>query len=272
MSSHDICPLENVGMGLCHYNQGAFSLALTCLDGAVKVRKHQVSKLTHSSDIIELYEEEVALAADFFNSGNTHMQLGDYAQAMQCFIQSRDLRWRHVGGGIVEKILDRYLSEMIVDEDELLGLAHCLHNIGVVFDIKKDYQRARPHYEEALAIKNAIAGLNSTDIEDQANPDDSRALVLQTLTCEDDGYCKITKATLSASVTRHKIAMVYVKVSMLTNISCFASVRGPLTLALSQFFYQSYGSMITLSSTLPMHCEFVSSLECIIYLPSLLLC
>jgi len=208
-------------MGLCHYNQGAFGLALTCLDGAVKIRKYRVSKLTYSSDTIELYEEEVSLADEFFNSGNAQMQIGDYAQAMQCFIQSRDLRWRHVGSGTVEKILDRFFSEMTVDEDELLGLAHCLHNIGAVFDIKKDYQRARPHYEEALAIKNAIAGFcpAAVSLGEQANPDDTRALVLKSLASEDDGCCKINKATLSASVTRQKIAMVYVKVSMLPNIS-----------------------------------------------------
>jgi tetratricopeptide (TPR) repeat protein len=208
-------------MGLCHYNQGAFGLALTCLDGAVKIRKYRVSKLTYSSDTIELYEEEVSLADEFLNSGNAQMQIGDYAQAMQCFIQSRDLRWRHVGSGTVEKILDRYFSEMTVDEDELLGLAHCLHNIGAVFDIKKDYQRARPHYEEALAIKNAIAGFcpAAVSLGEQANPDDTRALVLKSLASEDDGCCKINKATLSASVTRQKIAMVYVKVSMLPNIS-----------------------------------------------------
>ena len=196
----------------------------------MKIRKYRVSKLTYSSDPIELYEEEVALADDFFNSGNSQMQLGDYAQAMQCFIQSRDLRWRHVGSGTVEKILDRYLSEVTVDEDELLGLAHCLHNIGAVFDIKRDYQRAIPHYEEALAIKNAIAGFSSaaTSLGEQANPDASRTLVLKSLASEDDGYCKINKATLSASVTRHKIAMVYVKVSVLPKISMlchFASVR-----------------------------------------------
>jgi tetratricopeptide (TPR) repeat protein len=200
-------------MGLCHYNHRAFDLALTCLDGAVKIRKHHVSRLTHSSDVIELYDVEVALAADYFMSGNAHMHLGDYAQAMQFFIQSRDLRWRHVGSGTVEKILDRYFSEETVDEEELLGLAHCLHNIGVVFDIKKEYQRSKPHYEEALAIKNAIAGFSSTvmSIGDQANPDESRALVLHSLTGEDHGYCQINKAALSASVTRQRIAMVYVK-------------------------------------------------------------
>ena len=116
-------------MGICHYSHRAYTRALTCLNGAVKIRKYRVSRLTYSSDDVELYEEEAALAADFFNAGNTHMQLGDYTQALQSFIQSRDLRWRHVGSGTVEKILDRYFSDSTVDEDELLGLSHCLHNI-----------------------------------------------------------------------------------------------------------------------------------------------
>jgi len=41
---------------------------------------------------------------------------------MQNFIESRDIRWRHVGGGSTDKILDRYLTASFVDEDELLGL------------------------------------------------------------------------------------------------------------------------------------------------------
>ena len=84
-----------------------------------------------------------------------------------------------------------------------------------MFDIKKEYQRSLPHYEEALAIKNAIAGFSERDtmsLVDQANPDDNRDLVLQSLH-KDLEFPRINKATLSASVTRQKIAMVYAKVS-----------------------------------------------------------
>lgn len=200
-------------MGICHYNVRAYDPALTCLNGAVKIKKHRMSSLTQPSDVVELHEEELALAADFFNLGNIHMQMGDYTQALQNFILSRDLRWRHVGSGTIERILDRYFSDTTVDEDELLGLAHCLHNIGVVFDVQKEYHRSKPHYEEALAIKNAIAGFSSSamTLVDETNLEDSRSIVLQSLASEDKAYCKINSATLSASVTQHKIALVYVK-------------------------------------------------------------
>jgi len=201
------------GMGICHYNHRAYDLALTCLEGAVKIRTYRVSRLTDSTELVELYGEEVALGADLFNFGNVHMQMGDYTQATHCFIQSRDLRWRHVGSGTVDKILDAYFSERTVDEDELLGLAHCLHNIGVMFDIKKDYRRSLPHYEEALAIKNAIAGFSARDsmsLVDQVNPAENGALILQSLH-KDHEFPRINNATLSASVTRQKIATVYVK-------------------------------------------------------------
>ena len=200
-------------MGICHYNVRAYDPALTCLNGAAKIRKHRMSSLTQPSDGVELYEEELGLAAVFFNLGNIHMQMGDYTQALQNFILSRDLRWRHVGSGTIENILDRYFSDTTVDEDELLGLAHCLHNIGVVFDIQKEYHRSKPHYEEALAIKNAIAGFSSSamTLVDEMNPEDSRSMVLQSLASDDKAYCKINSATLSASVTQHKIAHVYVK-------------------------------------------------------------
>jgi tetratricopeptide (TPR) repeat protein len=199
------------GMGTCHYNHKAYDLALTCFEGAVKIRKYRVSRLTEAADLVELYGEEVNLGQDFFNSGNVHMQTGNYAQAMQCFIQSRDLRWRHVGSGTVEKILHKYATEVTVDEDELLGLAHCLHNIGVMFDIKGDYERSLPHYEEALAIKNAIAGFDdSTLLVEQVNPEENRALVLRSLH-KDQEFPRINKATLSASMTRQRIATVYLK-------------------------------------------------------------
>ena len=119
------------GMGQCHYSHRAYDLARTCLLGALRVRKHRVSQLSDDHDDNDedpessrdsLYEEEVALGGLFFGLGNINMQLGDHAQAMQNFIESRDMRWRHVGGGSTDKILDRYLAGSSVDEDELLGL------------------------------------------------------------------------------------------------------------------------------------------------------
>ena len=126
-------------MGGCHYNHRAFDLALTCLEGAVKIRKYRVSQLTTSDELVELYAEEVSLGAEFFNLGNVHMQMGDYAQAMHCFIQSRDLRWRHVGSGTVEKILEKYYSESTIDEDELLGLGK--FDLGNMCSFLRNYNR-----------------------------------------------------------------------------------------------------------------------------------
>ena len=103
--------------------------------------------------------------------------------------------------------------------DVLPFLAHCLHNIGVLFDIKKEYQRSLPHYEEALAIKNAIAGYGTGDSTSLlapvvVDPNENEALVLKSLD-EDTGLPEITKATLSAAMTRQKMASVYAKVRKL---------------------------------------------------------
>ena len=95
----------------------------------------------------------------------------------------------------------------------LRNSAHCLHNIGVVFDIKKEYNRSLPHYEEALAIKNAIAGFGAKDfmsLVDQVNTNNNDALVLHSLN-KDIEFPRTNKATLSASVTRQKIATVYAR-------------------------------------------------------------
>lgn len=94
----------------------------------------------------EVYIEETALGDVYFNLGNVHLLLGDHTQSMEYFvsihsasdglllfflfltssfdsqqIKARDLKWRHVGGGSIEKIMKRYLWSDI-DEDELLGL------------------------------------------------------------------------------------------------------------------------------------------------------
>lgn len=119
-------------MGICHYNHRSYNLALTCLEGAVKVR----SRLKSTTDLASIYGEECALAADFYNLGNVHMQMGDYGQAMQCFIRSRDLRWCHVGSGTVEKILDKYFSSSMIDEDELLGLGEIHEAVDFLFFVK----------------------------------------------------------------------------------------------------------------------------------------
>ena len=144
------------GMGLCHYSHRAYDLALTCLAGALKVRKHRISHLMEEAEqaktteinfgvksksvkslhfvkLENVYDEEVALGVVYFNLGNVHMQLGDYGQAMQNFIQARDLRWRHVGGGSTDKILDRYLFGSEIDEDELLGLGtYCQNSLFMI--------------------------------------------------------------------------------------------------------------------------------------------
>jgi len=212
------------GMGQCHYSYRAYDLARTCLLGALRVRKHRVSQLSDDDDDSDistqsnrdsLYEEEVALGGLFFGLGNIHMQLGDHAQAMQNFIESRDMRWRHVGGGSTDKILDRYLSGSSVDEDELLGLAHCLHNIGLLFDMKEEYHRSLPHYDEALKIKNVIAGFSSSEstallAPASVNPKENVSLVLRSLE-EDLELPQVTKATLSVSMTHKKMASIYAK-------------------------------------------------------------
>lgn len=115
-------------MGRCHYTNRAYSLAMPCLEGSIKIRKYRISESMPSKKTIDVYGEEVALAECFFALGNLHMQLKDQAQAMRFYIQARDIRWRHLGSGTVDSIVGRYLSGMHIDEDELMGLGKLLLN------------------------------------------------------------------------------------------------------------------------------------------------
>lgn len=109
-------------MGRCHYTHRAYSLAMHCLEGSIKIRKYRIRESMPSKKTNDVYGEEVALAECFFGLGNLHMQLKDQAQAMRFYIQARDIRWRHLGSGTVDSIVGRYLSGMLIDEDELMGL------------------------------------------------------------------------------------------------------------------------------------------------------
>lgn len=95
---------------------------MPCLEGSIKIRKYRISESAPSKKTIDVCGEEVALAECFFALGNLHMQLKDQAQAMRFYIQARDIRWRHLGSGTVDSIVGRYLSGMLIDEDELMGL------------------------------------------------------------------------------------------------------------------------------------------------------
>jgi hypothetical protein len=88
-------------------------------------------------------------------------------------------------------------------------LAHCLHNIGLLYDMQKEHERSLPHYEEALVIKNALAGFDTKG--SLVATDGSDQLVLRCL--DDDAELPaITKATLSAAMTHVRMASVYAKV------------------------------------------------------------
>ena len=89
-------------------------------------------------------------------------------------------------------------------------LAHCLHNIGLLFDIKKEHDRSLPHYQEALKIKNALAGFDTNGYE-SILPNESDKLVLKCL--DDDADLPIvTKATLPTAMTHMRMASLYAKV------------------------------------------------------------
>ena len=78
-----------------------------------------------------------------------------------------------------------------------------------------------PHYQESLAIKNVVAGLEGEDLStaDKLNPSESHKFVLQSLTKDVKNPRAVNKATLSASVTHQKIAFVYMKVRFMSRVN-----------------------------------------------------
>jgi hypothetical protein len=93
--------------------------------------------------------------------------------------------------------------------------AHCLHNIGLLFDMKEEYHRSLPHYDEALKIKNVIAGFSSSEspaLLAPASVNENVSLALRSSE-EDLELPQVTKATLSVAMTHKKMASIYAKVS-----------------------------------------------------------
>ena len=99
-----------------------------------------------------------------------------------------------------------------------------------MFDNKREYQRSTPHYEEALSIKNSIAGILTDDSghfgDHSMNSDIIRAMIVHAL--NEHGCLRVNKATLSASVTHQRLAMVYVEVSLVISF-----LLGPIPVLLS---------------------------------------
>ena len=91
--------------------------------------------------------------------------------------------------------------------------------------MKEEYHRSLPHYDEALKIKNVIAGFSSSEstallAPASVNPKENVSLVLRSLE-EDLELPQVTKATLSVSMTHKKMASIYAKVSDSVSLHCF---------------------------------------------------
>jgi hypothetical protein len=98
-----------------------------------------------------------------------------------------------------------------------------------LFDIKEEYHRSLPHYDEALKIKNVIAGFGLSQsitflAPASVNPKENVDLVLQSLD-EDLELPQVSKATLSVSLTHKQMAAIYTKVSDPMPLDCLYSLR-----------------------------------------------
>ena len=80
--------------------------------------------------------------------------------------------------------------------------------------MKKEHDRSLPHYEEALTIKNALAGFSDSGGSDFSLADEKDNFILR---CLDDNteLPVISKATLSTAMTHIRMASVYAKVCLL---------------------------------------------------------
>ena len=88
--------------------------------------------------------------------------------------------------------------------------------------MKKDHDRSLPHYEEALTIKNALAGFDSGGTEHALTlTNDKDNFVLRCLESKDTELPVVSKATLSTSMTHIRMASVYAKASFyFHSVSC----------------------------------------------------
>ena len=88
--------------------------------------------------------------------------------------------------------------------------------------MKEQHDNSLPHYEEALMIKNALAGLDSSGESDCALTDEKDNFILR---CLDDNteLPAISKATLSTAMTHIRMASVYAKVCIQLDLGLFLS-------------------------------------------------
>jgi hypothetical protein len=114
--------------------------------------------------------------------------------------------------------------------------------------MKKEHDRSLPHYEEALTIKNALAGFSDSGGSDFSLTDEKDNFILR---CLDDNteLPVVSKATLSTSMTHIRMASVYAKVCSQIVVTTCSPTR--LTILSSDLSFAEKALQLLFETLLP---------------------
>jgi len=196
-------------IGLIYSRMGNMKASLEYLEGAVRVRKSRIAKISLeslesqsdcSAHAIALSLEESQLASVLHHIGNDYLQMEEPSRAMHYYEEALSI-WCKLcefeqDTGFSEFANECGSAEKIeTHKDYLRDMADTMHNMGGVFETRSEYAKALSMYNQALIIKRSV--LSEKVIPKQTDPSTLDDFIL-------------SSKTLSSAITLLRIGAIHV--------------------------------------------------------------
>jgi tetratricopeptide (TPR) repeat protein len=212
-----------------HVKQGSFELAMEKLKASLSIRKNRVELVDRASRVVsfwsgdladdylvlskeeakgedgghvrktlqdDLVKEEVGLAVVLHCMGTVYVKLSEYEPAKECFEQSLRVRRAHPASHI-----------MSPDGSIKLHVSDTLHNLGCLYELKKDYGKALRYYATTLQLKHSI--LSKTEEPTSDDSQEQTLAVIYTGKGSLDGRYLRSRGSICYAMTLHRLGTVH---------------------------------------------------------------
>ena len=197
-------------IGLIYSRIGKMRTSLEYLEGALRVRKSRIVKISLeslesqsdcSAHETALRSEEAQLAMVLHYIGNDYLQMEESSRAIHYYEEALSMWYRLCDfdkGGFSEYANKSGSAEKIdIHKDYLRDMADTMHNMGGVLETRSEYARALGFYNQALVIKRSLLEETEKSIAKQ-----------QKSTALDDFI--LSSKTLSSAITLLRIGAIHV--------------------------------------------------------------
>jgi len=197
-------------IGLIYSRVGKMRTSLEYLEGALRVRKSRIVKISLeslesqgdcSAHETALRSEEAQLAMVLHYIGNDYLQMEESSRAIHYYEEALSMWYKlcefDIGGFSEYANKSGSAEKIVIHKDYLRDMADTMHNMGGVLETRSEYARALGFYNQALVIKRSL--LEETEKSIAKQP---------TSTALDDFI--LSSKTLSSAITLLRIGAIHV--------------------------------------------------------------